>query len=197
MVKNKASVRFFRKKRSDRYETALTLKEKEQLITILLNPKWSVEQMCRRAPPWAKGKRKGQQPKAGVIGRLAREVRMEFVAQQMEGAEQTRAAMVLRMFKDAPPDAIHEEMVNLAMQLISQEVITKTVDGLDPASRTAAARLMLKRSDQHLDRAKFLFDVGKFQEAARALREKHVVEVGEKGIPPEVMDRVEKQLRLM
>jgi hypothetical protein len=41
-----------------------------------------------------------------------------------------------------------EEVLDVVMALIAKDVIDKTLGKMDPAARTAAARLLLKRADQ-------------------------------------------------
>jgi len=191
----------FKKLRSDSYEASLTPKQREQLYVWLLDPAVSQKEVCRRAPPWPSGKHAGQKPGECSLARVGRRLRIEGAMQDLDATAAVKQAALVRMLQNAAPDAVHEDMVNLAMQLISQEVIQKTLNRLDPASRTAAAKLLLERSDQGLDRAKFLLEGRKYQEATEALKEKNRAGGDEPrrlgGIPPEVMEQVEKDLRLL
>jgi len=191
----------FKKLRSDSYEATLTGKQREQLYAWLLDPGMSQKEVCRRAPPWPRGQRAGRKPGECAIGKIGRRLRVEGALGDLEAIAAVKQAALLKMLGSASPDGIHEEIVNAAMQLIGQEVIQKTVNRLEPASRTAAAKLMLERSEQGLDRARFLLEVRKYQDAAKAMKEKAAAggdkAPGEGGIPPEVMEQVEKELRLL
>jgi hypothetical protein len=191
----------FKKLRSDSYEASLTTKQREQLYVWLLDPAVSQKEVCRRAPPWPSGKRAGRKPGEYSLARIGQRLRLEGAMQDLDATAAVKQAALVRMLQNAAPDVVHEETVNLAMQLISQEVIQKTLKRLDPASRTAAAKLLLERSDQGLDRAKFLLEVRKYQEATEALKEKHQAEGDQPrrlgGIPAEIMEQVEKDLRLL
>jgi hypothetical protein len=126
---------------------------------------------------------------------------MEAAVNELEAAASVKEAAMVKMLQEAAPEALHEGMVNVMMMHIAQDVIQRTLQGLDPSSRTAAAKLVLERSNQGLDRAKFLLEVRKYQDAVQALKEKKQAGKDEprksRGIPPEVMEQVERELRLL
>ena len=166
-------MRSFKKLRSDSYEATLTPQQREQLYAWLLDPGLPQEEVCRRTPPWPSGKRAGRKPSEAALSNIGRRVRLEATLDELEAAAAVRQAAMVKLLQEAAPDGIHEDTVNLIMQLVGQEVIQKTLSRMDPGSRTAAAGLMLKRSDQGLDRAKFLLEVRKYQDALKTLKEKN------------------------
>jgi hypothetical protein len=191
----------FRKPRSDSYEGHLTDEERKQLYAWLLQPGLSLKETVRRAPPWRGGPRDGQKPGAEAIGKISRRMRAETGLAELEATALVQHAALTAILKHVPPGDLHEEIVNLAMMLISQQVISGTLKNLDPASRNAAAGLMLKRSDQHLNQKKFELIMRKFEEGAKAAKEQAEREglAGRRdgGIPPEVLGQIEKELKLL
>ena len=194
-------MKLFRKLRSDSYEANLSPEEREQLYAWLLQPGLSLEETCQRARPWKGGKRDGQKPGAEAIAKIGRRLRIGSALDEVSAAAKVEAAAMSRLLEHALPGSIHEEMVDLAMKHIAQDVITKTLQHLDPDSRTAAAKLLLTRSDQHLDRKKFLLEVCKYEDAIQAAKARAKEDgTGVRkhgGIPGEVLDQIEKELRLL
>ena len=54
-------------------------------------------------------------------------------------------------------------MIDIACDLVGQEVLQKTMSDEDPKNRTAALRALLKRADQKLNRELFTLDREKFE----------------------------------
>ncbi len=194
-------MKLFRKPRCDSYEASLTHEEREKLYAWLLQPGLSLRDACRRAPAWAGGKNKGRQPAEQAVAKIARRLRIGATMSELSAAATVEQAALTNLLQHVPNCLQHEEALDLAMKLISQEVITKTLGMFDSDSRNAGAKLMLQRSDQRLDREKYLLEVTKYQEAAQALKEKDQssadATTGQGGIPPEIMAQVEKELRLL
>jgi hypothetical protein len=191
----------YKKLRCDSYEATLTPKQLKQLHAWLLDHGLPQKEVSRRCWPWPGGKRAGRRPCPSGLAKIGRRLRMEAALNELEAAASVKEAAMLKMLREAAPGALHEGMVNVTMMHIAQEVVQKTLQGLDPSSRTAAAKLLLERSNQGLDRAKFMLEVQKYQAAAAALKEKKQAD-GVKpsksgGIPPEVMEQVEKELQLL
>jgi hypothetical protein len=194
-------MKMFRKLRSDSYEANLSPEEREQLYSWLLQPGLSLEQTCQRARPWKGGKRDGQKPGPEAVAKIGRRLRISSALDQVSTAAKVEAAAMTRLLEHVLPGSIHEEMVDLAMKHIAQDVISKTLQQLDPDSRTAAAKLMLTRSDQHLDREKFMLEVRKYEDAIQAAKARAKQDgIGARrhgGIPAEVLDQIEKELKLL
>jgi hypothetical protein len=189
----------FRKPRCDSYEANLSVEEREELYAWLMEPGLSLRDAQERALPWRGGKRDGKKPSAKAVGKIGRRVRIESAMTELSAAAKVEAAAMARLLAHLPPGSLHEETVDLAMRLISQEVIARTLGGLDPGSRTAAARLMLKRSDQNLQRERFMLEVRKYELATEEVKAK-LKEAGPGkagGVPMEVLDRIEGELKLM
>lgn len=195
-------MRTFRKPRSDSYEANLSTAEREQLYSWLLQPGLSLEQTCRRAPPWKGGKRDGQKPGPDAVAKIGRRLRTETGLAELEATALVQHAALTKILEHVPPGQLHEEIVDLALRMISQDVIAKTLQQLDPAARTAAAKLLLQRSDQNLDRKKFELTVRRYEDAAKAAADKAREAAGQGlrrrgGIPPEVLAQIEKELKLL
>jgi len=194
-------MRFFRKLRCDSYEANLSTEEREQLYAWLLEPGLSLRETCQRARPWSGGKRDGEKPSTEAVAKIGRRLRIDSAITELTATAKVELAAMTRLLAHVPPGTVHEETVDLAMKYISQEVIAKTMGKLDPESRTAAARLLLMRSDQNLERERFRLDVRKYEEATQAAKEK--AQAAEKaasqpgGVPPEVLDQIEKELKLL
>jgi hypothetical protein len=191
----------YKKLRCDSYEATLTPKQLKQLHAWLLDPGLPQKEVSRRCRPWPSGKRAGKRPCPSGLAKIGRRLRMEAAVNELEAAASVKEAAMVKMLQEAAPEALHEGMVNVMMMRIAQDVIQRTLQGLDPSSRTAAAKLVLERSNQGLDRAKFLLEVRKYQDAVQAMKEKKQAGKDEprksRGIPPEVMEQVERELRLL
>ena len=59
-----------------------------------------------------------------------------------------RLEAIKKLLKPMAKKANQEEVLDGIMMLISEEVIERTLERLNPEARTSAARLLLKRADQ-------------------------------------------------
>src|ERR1039458_5357984 len=196
-MKRKNSRSLVRKPRSDSYEAGLTPEESDQLYAWLMQPGLSLEETTARAPLWRNGKRAGHPPGQEAVAKIGRRLRIESVLGEVEAAAQVQFAALTRVLQHVPPGTVHEETLDLAMRLISQKAIIMILQDLDPATRTAAIKLMLARSVQNLEREKFKLTVRKYEDATQAALEKSrqagAAATREGGIPDAVLQQIEKE----
>jgi len=191
----------FRKPRSDSYEANISPEDREHLYAWLLQPGLSLKEPARRAPPWRTGKRAGRKPDSQAVAKISRRMRTETGLAELEAAALVQQVVLNKILEHIPPGQLHEEITDLCMRFIGQDVIHKTLQQLDPDSRTDAAKLLLQRSDQNLDRQKFYLLLRKYADEAKAAKEKaqQAGEAGHRqgGIPAEVLAQIEKELKLL
>lgn len=194
-------MKLFRKPRCDSYEATLTNEEREQLYAWLLQPGLSVAETAQRAPAWRGGKRDGQKPGHEAVAKIGRRLRISSALSEVAAAAKVERAALTGLLGHLPPGAAHEESVDLAMRFLAQDVISKTLDKLDPEARTAAAKVLLMRSDINLERLKFKVETTKYLDAVQAAKAKnkqagaHAGSDG--GIPDEVLKQIEQELKLL
>ena len=142
-----------------------------------------------------------QQPAEQSVARIGRQIRTENALAEVEDVFTVAQAItrtILPNFKDA---AAHEELVTNVMRLIGHEVLRKTFKKSDPAGRNDAARLLLKHSDQNLNQKRFDLLALKFMRETEALKTKEEqvrkANPGHRGVPPEVLEQIHKELRLL
>lgn len=135
-----------KKQRANSYEAGLSDEELQLLHTLCLERSLSLVDMQRAAPSHKGGALDGKQPSLDTISKIATRLRTEQVMVEIDAAEKIMEAA--RQKAKALPPAEREQTLDAICDLIGNEVIQKTVAGLDAKNRTAAARLLLKRADQ-------------------------------------------------
>jgi hypothetical protein len=200
-MKRKVRDDYIRKARCDSYRAQLAEEERKQLYQWLLEPGLPLDEVVRRAPPWRVGRWAGTKPGRETIAKIGRQLRVESTLAEIEDVVAVYEAAMAKMFPNLSASEIHERILNSVMGLLAQRVLGKTVNEKDPRIGTDAARLMLKRSDQFFDREKFAFIVRKYEEEAHALKlseeQARQEDSRHRGIPEEVMEQIEKELRLL
>jgi len=129
-----------------RYEASLTPKKLERLHRLLRTPR-TVDQLVIMAPPWGKGRRKGKRPSPDTLF----DVRARLETQSTVDELSATAAFINntnQALKEMVKGTNAEGVLDQVMMLLGQEVIYFTLKRLNPAARTAATRLLLKRADQ-------------------------------------------------
>jgi hypothetical protein len=177
------------KPRSDSYEAALTEEQREELHALLLSPELSLSAVRKLAPVWPCGPRDGAKPSIGNLSQIAARLRREQMLLNVEA----KAKLMEAVRAQAKSHAVEmgsgqtlEQLIDVACDLVGQEVLQKTMAEEDPKNRTAALRALLKRADQKLvDRRIRILE----QQAQQAEKAKAVTE--DKSLTPE-----EKQLKM-
>jgi hypothetical protein len=133
--------------RPDSYEATLTAKERRSLYVMLLCGRESLEEIQEQAIPWRSDEKKGQKPEISTLWKIQTRLRMERIVSRVNescGKLEIYKELLMPMAK-----AMHQEqLLDWIMTLISEEVIDRTLERLNPEARTAAAKLLLKRADQ-------------------------------------------------
>lgn len=135
-----------KRQRPDSYEASLTADELEQLHLLLSDRSLSLADVQKEIPRHRGGRLDGKVPSTKTLSTIARRLRTESVLSQVEAV----AKMMEAVRKKATPalPAQSEATLDIVCDLVGQEVIEKTVSGIDGAGRTKAARILLKRADQ-------------------------------------------------
>jgi len=160
------------KPRSDSYEASLTEEQREELHALLSQPDLSLAQVRLLAPAWGSGPRDGAKPSitnlSQIFSRLRREAMLLNVEAKAKLMEAVRAQAKSHASEMESGQTL-EEMIDIACDLVGQEVLQKTMADEDPKNRTAALRALLKRADQKLNREVLSLDRDKFEfDAAKA-----------------------------
>ncbi len=137
-----------RKPRSDSYLGGLSEEERGQVEAALFTPGLSLSEAALRMPLMRRGAGPGKPPSPELLSRLRRELTTDKMLFGVEESTRPleRAAARYRAGRELSQE--QEKMLDEIMGMVGEEVIEKTLARLDPASRTAAARLLLKRADQ-------------------------------------------------
>src|SRR4051812_22464202 len=93
------------------------------------------------APRHRGGEFDGSLPSTKTLSKIATRLRTDQVLVEVEAAQKLMEAV--RGKAKALPAVEREETLDAICDLVGNEVIQKTVAGLDPKNRTAAARLLL------------------------------------------------------
>lgn len=160
------------KPRPDSYEAALSDEQREELHALLLSQDLSLAAVRLLAPAWVGGSRDGLKPSIATLSEIGARLRREQMLLNVEA----KAKLMEAVRKQAKTHAVEltsgqtlEEMIDMACDLVGQEVLQKTMEDVDPKNRTAALRALLKRADQKLNRELFTLDREKFEfDAAQA-----------------------------
>lgn len=138
-----------RKPRSDSYAAqiqALAPEAWRAFEPLLTDPSLSLAQLQSLAPPWQRGKFKGRRPSLELLSNLATRYRTEAMLLNVQATAKMMEAVKHKVRRQAPDQA--EALLDLICDSIGEEVLRKTLEGVDAKGRTAAARLLLKRADQ-------------------------------------------------
>ena len=138
-----------RKPFDNSYWGGLTEEEKELVQTVLQKPGVSLREARRLVPPMRDrdGKENGP-PAVGTLSRISQELRTEEVLFEIEADTELAETICGKLRSGALRSQVEERMLDEIMEVIGEEVRHKSLHRLDPASRTAFARLLLKRADQ-------------------------------------------------
>jgi hypothetical protein len=177
-----------KKMRCDSYEVQLSHEEREQLYDLLLEPTLSMDAMRRQSPAWRLGKYKGKKPNWRTLLSIRTRLRREVFLTTLEANALDSAAAEKEIHRHYRGKGdIQERMLDRCITLIGGDVLQKTLDQLDPESRTAATRLLLQRSEQKIKREKL------------ALETKKMEQVQEKtgAVTKDALDRAAEELKLL
>lgn len=133
-----------RKPRSDSYWGGLNKKQQTVVLSLLLESRLSMREARMKVPLT----RKGKPPCIATLARLRLQLKTEEVIFRIDAKTNAVEAPFAKLRSGGEFSQDQEQMLDEAMCLISKEVIEKTLQQLDSASRTAAAHLLLKRADQ-------------------------------------------------
>lgn len=160
------------KPRSDSYEAALSDEQREELHALLSQPDLSLAAVRKLCPPWKDGPHDGAPPSIETLSKIGLRLRREQMLLNVEAKAKLMEAVRAQAKTHASEmqsGQTLEEMIDVACDLVGQEVLQKTMEDTDPKNRTAALRALLKRADQKLNRELFTLDREKFEfNAARA-----------------------------
>ena len=178
----------FRKPRCDSFEAHLSPEELEELHALLMQPALSIFEMRERAPVWSSGKFDGKKPNWRTLLQIRTRLRREeFLTTVEANARVSEAALkeIHRRYKGRGD--IQQRMLNHCMTLMTDEVLGKTLDQLDPQGRTAAARVLLQHSAQKIMRKKL------------AVEKKKIAQTQEKSgaVTKDALDRAAEELKLL
>lgn len=131
------------------YEAFLTEAQREKLYANLRS-EMVLDEVVREAVPWRdprSGKGKLHPPSHNTLKRIRLKLNLE---EMLDGLQESVGVVEQskEILKPLIKDAADEKLLDQAMALITCEVITKTLKGLNPMARDSAARLLLKRADQ-------------------------------------------------
>jgi hypothetical protein len=190
------------------YEQRLAAHSLEQLdafYSLLFAPGQSLEKAAATCPPWPPGTPDaGEPPKEHVLQRTHQRIQSERTLGILIMEEQA-AARFMKMAEKYLPKHLLTATQRIMMTL-AQEVMKAKLDGLPvsqqlgPVDRLVkGSKLALRERDQALKKRKLQED-GKKQKALEkknAETAKEPAPGGEGGIPPEVMEKIEKELKLL
>jgi hypothetical protein len=116
-------------------------------------------EVLKAAVPWRTGAEVGKKPTLRTLYAINSRLDLEATLVGLEGTslfiEDTN-----RRLRPYLKGAEGEQVLDQAMHLVGKEVIRRTLYRLNPAARTAAARLLLKRAEQRrVDRRLKLLEV--------------------------------------
>jgi hypothetical protein len=134
-----------KKLRADAYLQRLDSSELESLRLCLSLPVPFVV-MREQAPKWRGGPHDGNPPGLSALSDLWHAIKQVEVLRNIE-----RDNLLLEAARAKAKSlgiATDESMLDNLLLIVAQEVLNKSLSGEDPKSRTAAARLLLKRADQ-------------------------------------------------
>jgi hypothetical protein len=194
-------MRAYKKLRSDTYEAQLTEEEREQLYVWLAPDDVSLAAVSQKAPVWRTGRFAGRRPSPLTLRGIAAMMRTETAMAELQITDQVARELSEKLEQMYGRGKMLDKMLDRIMALIGNEVMKRTLKGLDPRARAEAAKLLLRRSDQKLNREKFQWTKKVFREEAKALRQKSEAEAkgGSRAgaITRETWDRIEKELKLL
>jgi hypothetical protein len=140
--KGKKGVEF----QKDSYEASLTPEERQSLYAMLRSD-MPFEEVRKATVPWRTGEDAGKQPTLRTLYAINSRLDLEAILVGIEGTA-TFVEHTHRRLRPYLKGTDGEKVLDQAMELIGREVIRRTLYRLNPAARTAAARLLLKRADQ-------------------------------------------------
>jgi hypothetical protein len=152
--------------RCDSYEVQLTPDERAQLHEWLLDPTLSLVEIVKRTPAWHGGKLVNKKPDAKTLSKIRIRLQCESFLITLEANALVSDAVeteIRRRYKGKGD--IQERLLDRCMTVMSEEVLEKTIKKLDPQGRTAAARLLLVRSEQKIQREKLALETKKTEQA--------------------------------
>jgi hypothetical protein len=136
------------KPRSNSYWGMLTEKQKALVQSILFAPGVSLREAAQRVPPTPGGPQIGRPPCLANLSNIRRQLKAEEMVFHIEEEEELIEGIRAQLRTGKAMTREQERLLDETMIVIGREVMSKTLERLDPASRTAAARLLLKRADQ-------------------------------------------------
>ena len=141
--KGKKGVEF----QKDSYEASLTPEERESLYAMLRSD-MPFNEVLNATIPWRTGENAGKKPTLRTLYAINSRLDLEAILMGIEGTA-TFVENTNRQLRPYLKGTDGEKVLDQAMELIGKEVIRRTLYRLNPAARTAAAKLLLKRADQH------------------------------------------------
>ncbi|MGA2175062.1 MAG: hypothetical protein ABSH38_08795 [Verrucomicrobiota bacterium] len=138
-----------RKPLSNSYWDTLSEEEKELVQSVLRKPGVSLREARGLVPPMRDGEGKEIGPPAvGTLSRISQELRTEEMLLEIEADTELAKVICGKLRSGALRSQVQERLLDEIMEVIGEEVRHKSLRRMDPAIRTASARLLLKRADQ-------------------------------------------------
>jgi hypothetical protein len=157
-----------RKSRCDTYLNSLSADDRQKVHALLLNPAVKLVDAVLQIPPWGPGRRAGKRLSLTSLCNIRHKLRLESLVIEAESNVRLKTDFdkLSNLTSLAPRDP--ELAIDLALSMIAEEVIAKTLHQLDTKDRNVSMRLLLKRADQRRwDRKmQFLEDQAKAPAAA-------------------------------
>jgi len=164
-----------KKMKSNCYEGQLTAEELAAVHALLLKPGTNLEEATSLAPPWKTGKYAGRKVSHTTLSKIGRRVRSENIAHKIDEGVKTleMTAEILKRegrFSEQGDDYIEAICTKIAHRLVSEKLSTPNIgpdngkveakeEAKDEAKKIAAVvaltKVLMKRKDQELARAKF------------------------------------------
>jgi hypothetical protein len=140
------------------YEAQLTTEEREQLHTLLNQPNLSLADIQAQAPPWHSGPAAGAKPSLMALSRMAARLRTDEFISDTESHGEALLAISQQLQHDPVLSCDSSQMTDHLCRLLSQELIGDILSHRNVRYRAPQMRVLLKRQDQYLDKAKFQRD---------------------------------------
>ena len=110
----------------------------------------TLHQIQAKAPSWRRfsGKDcKPEKPEIATLSKIRNRLRLEDMVLRLDGTT-AKLEAAKEMLGPMAKAANQERLLDEVMTAISEEVIERTMERLNPGARTNAAKLLLKRADQ-------------------------------------------------
>ncbi len=144
-----------KKRQLDRYETQLSEEELAQLHKALLQPGVSLAEIQEQAPAWRKGPQAGRPVGLKTLARIAWRLRIEHVEADIQSSSKALQAAREAIQRDPSLATTPTEMLDTIFILLGQEILESTLKRENVGTRVAELKLLLKRHDQLLAKARF------------------------------------------